>query len=184
MVAASLCGAAILSSCGAASRAKVTDGGPLACTECTWGGTALSVRPGSAVSFGVVYLRNHGDTAATLDRVRLLEPGPGMRLQGVEIVEPDGSGVPATERGFPPKRPGGTVRRLRGYRLQPAGEDRRAVALVLGVSAGGRSTLFRGVVLSYHVGDTGYEAVYRERLRLCVVAHGEPAAQPCAPPAA
>jgi hypothetical protein len=182
---ASICGAITLPGCGDGSGTAVGgSGGPLECTDCTWGGTALSVRPHSSVSFGVIYVRNHGDSVATLDGVRLLEPSPGIRLQGMELVEPDGTGVPATERGWPPKHPGGTVRRVRGYRLPPAGGDRRAVAVLLGVAAGERSTMFRGAVVSYHVGDKAYEAVYRERLRLCVVGLGDPATQPCTPPPA
>ncbi len=156
-----------LRSSGAGRRA----GGPLACPrdECGRSATGGPVNVGSSASFGPLTLRNDTDEPMTLERVELLDVDPGLQLIGVIVVEPDGRHpLVGSARGYPPSQPGGTTRRVQGYRLEPAESNADFVQILVGLRlrASHRAGA-RKIAVDYRVGEAQYRAIFDHSMWLC-----------------
>ena len=154
------------------------DGGPLACPQCAWGGTAAPVAAGATVTWGGIQVRNRGTVDATLEAVQLVDATDGLALVEARTVVPSGHDpLVGFAREWPPAEPGGHIGVLRGHVVPPA-RGKEVVQLLLALRAPRNGTYdVAGVEIEYRAEGRRLRVVYPERLRLCVpvtVTHCEP----------
>jgi hypothetical protein len=159
-------------------------GGPLACPECFRTGLSFPVNVETPFTYGLRNFQNRGDDRAVLERVRPLAISRGMRVVGAMIVRRVDNPWNSTaddHTHFPPRNIATVVKPLAGYRLPRARNNDDFVELILGleVSHPGRF-VFRGIELTYRVGDTRYRERYPDEVAVCapIKAHR----QGCPPP--
>ena len=119
----------------------------------------IAQHSGHALRLTKRLLREGGDPEPmTLERVELLDVDPGLQLIGVIVVEPDGRHpLVGSARGYPPSEPGGTTRRVQGYRLEPAESNADFVQILVGLRlrASHRAGA-RKIAVDYRVGEAQY----------------------------
>jgi hypothetical protein len=145
-----------------------TMGGPLACQGCGGGTGAMPVSVGERVSFGLVYLRNHGSAPAVLERVRVLNATPGLVVLGALAVELSEGGSVGVSREFPPRDPRGRVHRLRGYTINRTHGKEETSQVIVGLTVARNGEFsFHHIAVDYRVGKQRYRAIFHESLGLC-----------------
>ena len=117
---------------------------------------------------GPLTLRNEGEDTATIERVQLLDVDPGLGVVGMIVVEPAGRGLVGSAYGYPPRKPGGTLRPVRGYELAPARSNSDFVQVLIGIrlERAGRAGA-RRIAVDYRVGDVPYRATFDHSMWLC-----------------
>jgi hypothetical protein len=137
-------------------------GGPL--TSDGFGIAGAKREVGRVVTTSFV-VTNHSQSPATIERIRLVRPDPGLRLVGVRTLPlAKARGAPGLVDGFPPtdirfKGPRGAV----GASI-PHGSTLFLVGLTAtrpGIQAA------HHVVVDYHVGVQRFQAVYSLEVYLC-----------------
>ena len=134
------------------------DGGPLACDVCDETFVGAPTRMNHAESFGSVTLENRGSSPARLEAVRLVQADDEIDLVGALVVVPSGEEpLIGSQRGYPPRQPGGTTHRVEGF-----------VQILIGARIRRNGHFgFRGVAVDYRVGWRRYTAVFEHGLGLC-----------------
>jgi hypothetical protein len=170
----------LLTACGSGggeNGARVTRGGPLACSRCQ-GDASMPMDVGKLGTFGAANLQNHGKSPAVLERVAYLHRSPGLLLLGPLMAKRARIGL---IREFPPRGLAGRLRHLRGYQVPPFHDFRDAVDVLVGVSplrAGSFS--YSGLEVYYRVGSRHYVTTFDEGVRVC--APGSVPLGSCPPP--
>jgi hypothetical protein len=156
----------------------VTDGGPLACGECSSGGTSAAVSPGETVTWGGLVVRNNGSDDARIDGLQLVDPSAGLELVAQHALVPNGrEPLVGLERSYPPARPGGRIVPVAGHVLPPARNQEFLQFLLAFRAPRAGSYDLQGVEVDYTVGGRRYRTLIPERLRLCA-----PRTVTCHPP--
>lgn len=180
--------------------AEVIEGGPLDSGSFR-GGASFIADVHHPLTFADVRLVNRGNNPAVLDRIELLQTRGTIRLAGalVGVVQEVGW-VGAGDADFPPKlkrmvlKQGalGPLSPLEGYVLRQTrwrGEPTSkggALLLMLGVEVTEPGiSLYRGLRLSYHVGDRDYARTIPFALAACApYAYYDARRDQCEPPLA
>jgi len=147
----------------------VTEGGPLACADCS-AGASIPVAVGKRATFGAANLENHGNEAAVLERVEYVDLTPGVRILGPVVSrsgESRGSGI-GLVLGYPPPQLKGAFHELSGYRVLPLRSFDDEVDVLVGLSPSREGMFsYRKLRIYYHVGSKHYVTTYDMGVRVC-----------------
>jgi hypothetical protein len=119
-----------------------------------------------AITFGLVFVKNHGSEDVVLDGVELVGKTPGLELVGVLVADITGDRHTwSSDDNFPPARPR-DQHAARGFTLRP--DAMQAAQLLLGIklTRPGQEG-FRAVAVLYHVGDQRYRYTYPSGAAAC-----------------
>jgi hypothetical protein len=143
-------------------------GGPLSAR--TRDSVAFGARAGAPFGWGTPVIWNTGDETAVLDRMRLIDASPGLRVLHAYIGGPARDGLFTAQSYHWPDREFTDLHPVAGMSVapqdQPAGERGAELVFELRADRPGRYTATR-IAVDYHVGGTHHRTIIRSGLSVC-----------------
>jgi hypothetical protein len=157
--------------------------GPLTAPGSEW--VSIFQHPGDEFGYGFGLAYNTGEEPATLKRIRLVEPTPGLEVIETAVGGPDRKLLTLDATFSWPSDEFTDQHPVAGYRVapqsEPAGE--RGVELLFGLRVGKLGTYqARAIAVEYTVGGSEHVAYIRRGVKICVVPDGEPLEGDCGVP--
>jgi hypothetical protein len=117
--------------------------------------STFHVDVGHRFTFGLLFIRNHGDQPAVLDSVELVDSSGGIEVDGMRVADITGDRRTwSSADDFPPRRPA-EQRPLAAFEVAPSETVDVQLLLGLNLTEDGQHG-FRGVAVLCHVGENAF----------------------------